>query len=199
MILFFGSLFVIYEAIQRILDPEPVVPEGMLGLAILGIIVNAVAAYRLSKNDGINPRMVMFHLLEDLLGWVAVLIVSIVLLFKPWYKLDSILSIFVSLIILRGVYKNLIRVGLIFLQRFPDDLELEKIKEEVMAFDLVEDMHAIKGWSIDDSTYYLRFHVRVPSEAQVGTVDQLKANIKKILESHNVVFSTIEFESSECE
>lgn len=199
MILFFGSLFVIYEAIQRILDPEPVVPEGMLGLAILGIIVNAVAAYRLSKNDGINPRMVMFHLLEDLLGWVAVLIVSIVLLFKPWYNLDSILSIFVSLIILRGVYKNLIRVGLIFLQRFPDDLELEKIKEEVMAFDLVEDMHAIKGWSIDDSTYYLRFHVRVPSETQVGTVDQLKANIKKILESHNVVFSTIEFESSECE
>ncbi len=195
VILLVGSIFVIYEASQRIMAPEEVSPEGMLGLAILGILVNSFAAYRLSKDDGMNTKMVMFHLLEDLLGWVAVLIVSIVLLFKPWYVLDSILSILISLVILRGVYKNLMKVGLIFLQKFPDELEFEQLKNEVMELELVNDIHAVKGWSIDDTTYYLRFHVLVPEETKIGAVDSLKVRIKEILKKYNVTYSTIEFES----
>ena len=172
--------------------------EGMLGLAIIGIIVNSVAAYRLSKDEGINTKMVMYHLLEDLFGWIAVFIVSIILLFKPWYMLDSILSILISLIILRGVYKNLIKVGMIFLQKFPDNLELEKIKEKILEFNLVEDIHAIKGWSIDDETYYLRFHIRVPEDTIIKELDVLKSKIKRILYENNVKYSTIEFESTDC-
>lgn len=196
MILLIGSIFVIYEAIGRILNPEAVKPEGMLGLAILGIIVNAFAAYRLSKDEGLNAKMVMYHLLEDLFGWVAVLIVSIILLFKPWYQLDSILSILISLIILRGVYKNLLKVGMIFLQKFPDDLELAKIKDEVMRLELVDDIHAIKGLSMDDESFYLRFHIKVPNGTLIEDLDQLKERIKSILGSYNVEHSTIEFESS---
>ena len=196
VILLIGSVFVIYEASQRILSPEEVSPEGMLGLAVLGILVNSIAAYRLSKDDGMNTKMVMLHLLEDLFGWFAVLIVSIVLLFKPWYILDSILSILISLVILRGVYKNLIKVGLIFLQKFPDELELKKIKNEILRLDLINGIHAIKGWSIDDSTYYLRFHVLLPEDTKIVTIDKLKTEIKKILMKYNVNFSTIEFESN---
>lgn len=195
VILLLGSIFVIYEASQRILSPEKVSPEGMLGLAVLGILVNSFAAYKLSKDDGMNTKMVMYHLLEDLLGWVAVLVVSIVLLFKPWYVLDSILSILIALVILRGVYKNLIKVGLIFLQKFPDELEFEQLKNEVLNLDLVSDIHAVKGWSIDDTTFYLRFHVLVPEDTKISTVDSLKTKIKKILKSYNVTYSTIEFES----
>ncbi len=195
VILLLGSIFVIYEASLRIMSPEEVSPEGMLGLAILGILVNSFAAYKLSKDDGMNTKMVMFHLLEDLLGWVAVLTVSIVLLFKPWYVLDSILSILISLVILRGVYKNLMKVGLIFLQKFPDELEFEQLKKEVIELELVNDIHAVKGWSIDDTTYYLRFHVLLPEETNIGTVDSLKVKIKEILKKYNVAYSTIEFES----
>ena len=61
VILLLGSIFVIYEASQRIMSPEKVSPEGMLGLAILGILVNSFAAYRLSKDDSMNTKMVMFH------------------------------------------------------------------------------------------------------------------------------------------
>lgn len=145
--------------------------------------------------------MVMYHLLEDLFGWIAVFIVSIILLFKPWYMLDSILSILISLIILRGVYKNLIKVGMIFLQKFPDNLELGKIKETILEFNLVEDIHAIKGWSIDDETYYLRFHIRVPEDTLVKELDFLKPKIKNVLLENNVKYSTIEFESidDECD
>ena len=194
-ILLVGSIYVIYEAIQRVLSPEPVHAEGMLLLAILGIAVNGFAAYRLSKDDGINTKMVMYHLLEDLLGWIAVLIVSIVLMFKPWFILDSILSILISLLILRGVYKNLMKVSLIFLQRFPDDLELVQLKSEILEIDDVKDLHAIKGWSLDDTNFYLRFHVKMDGDTKLIDVDKVKQRIKDILLKHKVTSSTIEFES----
>lgn len=195
VILLSGSLYMIYEAINRIQVPEEVKPEGMLVLALLGIVVNSVAAYRLSKGEGINTKMIMYHLLEDILGWIAVFIVSIVLFFKPWFILDSILSILISLIILRGVYKNLLKVGVIFLQKFPDDLERAKFKEEIENLPLVKDLHAIKGWSIDDDNYYLRFHLKVPGKTTIEEIDLVKREIKKILRSYNVKYSTIEFES----
>ncbi len=198
VILLVGSLFVINEAILRILNPEVVKPEGMFWLAILGVVVNAFAAYKMSKNEGLNPKMVMFHLLEDLLGWIAVLIVSVILMFKPWYFLDSILSILISLIILRGVYKNLIKVGLIFLQRFPDEIELNRLTKEITKLDLVLDIHAVKGWSLDSETFYLRFHVKVPEDTVIKLLDELKIKIKEILKTYKVKSSTIEFESNDC-
>lgn len=194
-ILFTGSLYVIYEAIQRIMEPEVVKPDGMLYLALLGILVNSIAAYRLSKNSGLNSKMVMLHLLEDLLGWVAVLIVSIILLFKPWYILDSILSILVSAIILKGVYFNLLKVISIFLQKFPSELDLENLHSELSKIQNVKSVHAYKGWSIDSETYYLRFHVCVPEELKMKEVDQLKILIKKVLKEYKIEYSTIEFES----
>jgi len=198
IVLFGGSIFVISESIKRLMSPEPVIPEGMLALAILGILVNSFAAYRLSLDEGMNTKMVMFHLLEDLLGWVAVLIVSIVLLFKPWFILDSILSILISLIVLRGVYKNLIKVGFIFLQKFPDNLELKKLKVELEKNPLINEIHAVRGWSIDDTSFYLSFHIQVPADTTVQVLDKLKIVIKSILTNYNVKYSTIEFESGAC-
>lgn len=195
VILLAGSTFVIYEAIERIRDPQIVQPEGMIFLAFLGIAVNGFAAYRLSKEESSNVKMVMFHLLEDLLGWVAVLIVSLVLLYRPWFFLDSVLSIIISLIILKSVYKSMVKVIKIFLQRFPEDLDLKEMTDKISSFELVADIHAIKGWSIDDETYYLRFHIRVPPETQIQVLDKLKKEIKLILEDHQVKYSTIEFES----
>lgn len=195
IILILGSLFVLTEAVQRLAAPEEVMPEGMLALAVLGIIVNSLAAFRLSKEKGMNARMVTIHLLEDLLGWIAVLIVSIILLFKPWYVLDSILSILIALIILRTVYKNMLKVGMIFLQKFPDDLEIENLKSEILKIKYINNIHALKGWSIDESSYYLRFHVILPEETQMRMVDQIKSEIKEILKTYNVAYSTIEFET----
>jgi cobalt-zinc-cadmium efflux system protein len=199
IILLIGSIFVLIEATKRIVNPEVVKPEGMLWLAILGIVVNAIAAYRMSKNEGLNPRMVMLHLLEDLFGWVAVLFVSIILMYKPWYFLDSALSILISIIILRGVYKNLSKVISIFLQKFPDEINLEDLKEKLNHFELVKDIHAVKGLSLDGENFYLRFHIQVPSGTPIDLLDKLRAQLKEILISHNISSSTIEFEATHCE
>lgn len=199
VILLAGSIFVIYESVGRLFNPEPVKPEGMLGLAILGIAVNAIAAYRLSKEDGLNPKMVMYHLLEDILGWFAVLIVSLVLLFKPWYILDPILSILISLIILKGVYRALKKVFLILLQAFPDDLAVEDMVSEIKKLDMIQDIHAIKGWSLDEDNFYLRLHILLPGETTLSEVDKLKHKVRQVLERYKVSHSTIEFESQHCE
>ena len=195
VILLTGSIFVISEAIQRLLSPQVVKPDGMIALALLGIAVNGFAAYRLSKDEGVNVKMVMLHLLEDLLGWVAVLIVSIVLLYKPWYILDSILSILISIIILKGVYFNLKKVSKIFLQRFPEELNTPQLSQRIKELELVKDIHAIKGWSIDDESFYLRFHIRVPPETPIKVIDKTRDQIKLILKDYKVFYSTIEFES----
>lgn len=197
-ILFAGSIFVIYEAVGRLQSPEEVKAEGMVWLAILGIAVNSYAAWRLSKNSGVNMKMIMLHLLEDLLGWVAVLIVSIILLYKPWYVLDAVLSILISVVILRGVYKSLKKVFRILLQHFPLELEIDKLKNKIEAHSGVENIHEIKGWSLDDEHHYLRFHVKVSPNTNMSSIDQVKNDIKSILREYNVTYSTIEFESLEC-
>ena len=87
-------------------------------------------------------------------------------------------------------------MGLIFLQKFPDELELEQLKSEILDIELIEEIHALKGWSIDDTSYYLRFHVMVPEDTNIRMIDELKDKIKEILKKHNVTYSTLEFESS---
>jgi cobalt-zinc-cadmium efflux system protein len=193
LILLTGSLFIIVESIQRVISPEVVKPEGMIWLAILGIAVNSVAAYRMSNNEGVNARMVMLHLLEDLFGWVAVLGVSVILMFRPWYFLDSLLSILISVVVLRGVYKNLKKVFSIFLQKFPEEIDLSEIHMELNSFELVENIHSIKGFSFDGESFYLSLHIKVPEGSLIEQLDDLRFKIKNLLIKKNINYSSIEF------
>lgn len=199
LILLLGSTFIISEAVSRFQNPEPIHAEGVILLSLLGLAVNGFAAYRMSKNTGANSRMIMFHLLEDILGWCAVLIVSIVLIFKPWYFLDSVLSILIALIIINGVVKNLFRVSKIFLQVFPANLDREMIANEISSFEEVLDVHFIQGWSLDDSYFNLTLHVKVSSELQMKEVDDLRRKIEFFLKNKQVIYTTIQFEGSVCE
>ena len=167
----------------------------MLLIGFIGDNVYGLAANKLSKGEGLNQKMVMFHLLEDLLGWGAVIVVSVVLLFYPWYALDSILSILIALIILKGVYHNFIKVGSILLQKFPDELVVEEIVQQLNEIDGIIDVHAIRGWSIDDMNYSVSLHVVVASGTIIEELDEMKVKIKTSLENKRVRYSSIEFES----
>jgi cobalt-zinc-cadmium efflux system protein len=125
--------------------------------------------------------MVMLHLMEDILGWVAVLIVSVILYFKPWFILDSILSIIVSLLVLKGVYQGLKKVVTILMQAFPVGLSMENVKSELTKVKDVLDVHYIQGWSMDEEFHSLTFHVIVPDEKTVKELDAMKITIKSLL------------------
>ena len=120
LILVVGSVWVLSEAIPRLWDPEMPVTEGMIGLAILGIAVNGSAAYKLSGGSSMNEKVLNWHLLEDVLGWVAVLIVGIVLHFVHWPILDPLLSVLFTLFILFNVVRYVIDTTKLFLQGNPD-------------------------------------------------------------------------------
>ena len=198
LILLIGSTFIIREAVVRFQNPEPIHAPGVILLALLGLGVNGFAAYRMSKNSGLNSRMIMLHLLEDILGWCAVLLVSIVLLFKPWYFLDSLLSILIALIIINGVVKNLYNVSKIFLQAFPESLSREEIIKDLLTFDNVLDIHFIQGWSLDESNFNLTLHVKVSSNMLMKDVDILRKKIEVFLREKHIQFTTIQFEGDDC-
>jgi cobalt-zinc-cadmium efflux system protein len=196
LILLAGSLFIIIEAIDRLQSPEVVDPKGMFWLALLGIAVNSVAAYRLSKSEGINQKMVTLHLLEDLFGWFAVLVVSIVLQFKPWFILDSLLSIFISHVILRGFYKSMKKIVRMLLQKFPEQISIEEIEKDLLKFEKILDGHSVRGWEIDDSFSSVTLHILVPGDMIMKDVDILKDKINEYLENKKVKYTNIQFESN---
>lgn len=198
IILLVGSIFIIGESIKRFQSPEPVHAQGVIFFAFLGLAVNGFAAFRMSKNSGLNSKMIMFHLLEDILGWCAVLVVSIVLLFKPWYFLDSVLSIMIALIIINGVIKTLLNAHKIFLQAFPENINRGAIVKELTSFEHVLDVHFIQGWSVDESNSSLTLHVKVSSELKMKEVDALRLKIESFLRNNHVIYTTIQFEGSEC-
>lgn len=198
LILLAGSVYVLVDAVQRLQSPEPVHAPGMAGLAVLGILVNFAAAWRMRGDEGLNSKMISLHLLEDMLGWAAVLVVSLILMVYPWYFLDSALSIVIAVIILKGVYQNLLNIGAIFLQKFPEGLAADEIRETVMKFPHVEDVHLIKGWSIDESKFNLSLHVRVGMDTNMGQLDELRHRVESFLKQKNVLEVTIQFEGREC-
>lgn len=198
LILLGGSVYVLIDSIHRLQHPETVYAPGMIGLAVVGIMVNTYAALKLRKESGLNTKMISLHLLEDVLSWVAVLVVSSVLLFRPWFFLDSVLSILISLLILKGVYKNLINIGLIFLQKFPDGLDVDEIRDAIMRLPNVEDVHLIKGWSIDESKFNLSLHIRVQLDASIAQLDLLRKKVEEYLGGKDVLEITIQFEGSDC-
>ncbi len=196
LVLVSGSVFIITEAVQRILHPEEVMPEGMLPLAILGVGVNLVAAIRLKKEGGdhLNQRVIMLHLLEDVLGWIAVLIVSIVLFFADIPVLDPVLSLVITLFVLTRVFPRLMESLRVFLQYSPGNLELDQIRGTIRESSGVSEVHDTHLWSMDGRDHIFSAHVVLKENMNLAEVEKIKQDIKKKLESLGINHSTIEFE-----
>lgn len=200
LVLVAGSIWVLSEAIPRLADPVMPVTEGMLGLAILGVAVNGYAAFRLSGGKSLNERVLNWHLLEDVLGWVAVLIVAIVLQFFDWPILDPLLSIVFTLFILFNVFKNLWATAKIFLQAAPDKKMHGEIRDTLLAVDGVNDVHHQHLWSLDGERHVLTVHIVPRSLIDISDYKNLKQILLKALAPFELAHTTIEieFEEEDC-
>ena len=134
IVLLVGSGFIIANAIPRLFSPEPINAKGMVILAIIGIIINGAAVIRLKKGTKISERVVSLHLLEDVLGWAAVLVVSIILLFADIPVLDPILSLLITAFVLKNVVQNFGQIINIFLQAIPEGYDIPKIDQKAWRF-----------------------------------------------------------------
>ncbi|ARN77705.1 cation transporter [Nonlabens spongiae] len=194
IILLAGSSYVIYEATQRILHPEHSDAQGMIIFAIIGVAVNSYGAWKVSKGKSMNERVVSLHLLEDVLGWVAVLVVAIVLYFYDNHYLDPALSLLITLYILYNVFKRLKETLFIFLQGIPKDVDLKTIKIKILALKNVASLHHTHLWSQEGENHVFTTHVKLKNISDFDQILTVKKEVKEILENYEFHHYTIETE-----
>jgi cobalt-zinc-cadmium efflux system protein len=197
IVLIIGSVFVVYSAINRLIYPEHSDANGMLFIAIIGILVNGYAAYKMSGGKSLNEKVVSWHLMEDVLGWVAVLIVAIVLQFKDIQYLDPLLSLLITIYILWGVFKRLKETLMVFLQAVPDEINLKEIEASILNIDKVKSIHETHIWSLEGEHHVFSTHVILEPMTSIENIDAIKAQIRTLIGVHHFEHITIETELNE--
>ena len=192
LILLFGSVMVIYNAANRIFNPVEINYNGMIIFAVIGTVVNFGAAYFTKDGDSLNQKAVNLHMLEDVLGWIVVLIGAVVMRFTDISIIDPIMSIAVALFICINAIKNLKRALDLFLEKTPHGISVEEIKEHVSEIEGVTDVHHIHIWSMDGHNNYASMHIVTEADAQ-----RVKAEIREELKEHGIGHVTLELESSD--
>ncbi len=201
LVLLIGSGIIIWESIGRIASPQQPNAEGMLWLAVLGVIVNGLAIIRLKKGHSLSERAVMLHMLEDVLGWIAVLIVSVVMLFVDWPVLDPLLSIGISCWVLFNVYRNLKATLKILMQEVPQDIDLQALTADVLGLEGVISLHDMHLWTLDGEHHVITLHVAVSGRETLQQVRLIKCKVREICARYGVAHATIELEeeNEQCE
>lgn len=194
VVLIGGSVYVIYEAVNRLVEPEYSDADGMIVFAIIGVGVNGYAAWKLSGGKTLNEKVVSWHLLEDVLGWAAVLVVAIILKFKQTPYLDPALSLFIAAYILYGVVKRLKETLVIFLQGVPDDMSIDKIETELIKIENVDSVHHTHIWSQEGEHHVFSTHLKLKNISNLKELLQIKNDIRKSLKSYHFSDCTVETE-----
>lgn len=197
ILLLISSLYILSEAVPRLFNPEHSNAEGMMFLAIVGIAVNSYAMIKLSGEDGVNARTVGLHLLEDVLGWVAVFIVATILLFKDIPVLDPILAILITLYILSSVIKNLKSTIGIFLQAAPENIDIDLISKKIQSINHVASVHHIHVWSLDGENTVFSAHLLADKNLSPAQYVELKQCVKDLIRDYGLHHSTVEIELPE--
>ena len=195
IILLTGSVVVIYNAIPRIRHPEEINHDAMIIFAIFGVIINGYAAYRTSHGEKHNEKAINLHMLEDVFGWIAVLIGSIFIKIYNLTIIDPILSILITIYILFHVYKYIKEVFDIFMEKVPDNININDIKKNVEEkFEMIKNIHHIHVWSLDGVNNYMTLHVELNEDINKDDLIKLKQDIKKELNKTGINHVTLEFD-----
>ena len=195
LILLVGSVFVIGNALVRLFHPTPIHYDGMILFAVVGVCVNAGAAFFTRDGDSLNQRAVNLHMLEDVLGWVVVLIGAVIMRFTDISLIDPLLSIGVAAFILFHTIGNLKEILDIFLEKIPTGIDRAAIVEQLCALDGITDVHHIHLWSMDGQHNCATMHLVVEDYSS-----DLKRLARDVLRAQGIAHATLELElaSEQC-
>ncbi len=189
VILLCGSVLIIVNAVKRIIDPTAINYNSMIVLAIIGVVVNFIAAYVTHGGGSLNQKAVNLHMLEDVLSWIVVLIGAIVMRFTDFALIDPIMSVAVAVFVLYNALKNLKSVLDIFLLKTPDSISVDSLRQSVKQIEGVIDVHHIHIWSSDGENMYATMHIVCKEYNK-----QIKHTARHLLEEQRIICSTIEIE-----
>lgn len=192
LILLFGSLAVIVNAINRIFNPQEINYNGMIIFAIVGVIVNFIAAYFTRDGESINQKAVNLHMLEDVLGWCVILVGAIVMHFTDFSIIDPIMSVAVAIFIIINTVRHLKEILDLFLEKTPEGISVSEIKKHLCEIDGVIDVHHIHIRSMDGFHVYATMHVVTNDNPR-----EIKEKVRHELSEHGIVHATLELEDEE--
>ena len=196
--LFAIVVWIIAEAIGRLANPDPIEPNLMLWVAAAGLAVNIVAFAVLhgADRDNLNVRGALLHVAGDLLGSIAAIVGAIVIMYTGWLQVDPILSVLVSLIILRSAWSLTFESAHILLEGAPHNLDLDKVTHDLEHIEGVVDIHHAHLWSLDGRRSMMTMHARIKDTAAGPAV---VARIKALLHDRYAIdHATIEIEGDDC-
>lgn len=195
-VIFASSSFIIFKSVNSLLsDQKEVHTLGMMGLAILGVIVNSVMVMRLKKGHSASEKIITWHFIEDCLGWIAVLIGAMIIRFTGWTAIDAILGILLALFVVWNVTRNLNSVVQVLLQGRPLGFDEGEFKNKVMSLPGVIGVHDIHAWSLDGIEHILSFHLQVKDSVSGAGLADLKKQCRQIVGTIGKFHATIETES----
>ena len=194
IILIIGSLYVITEAVGRILEPEHTDAKGMIFFAVIGVLVNGYAAWKLSSGKTMNEKVASWHLVEDVLGWVAVPVVGIILKFKDIHYRDPALSLLITIYILWNVFIRLKQTLFIFLQGVPEELDINEIESKILNIDFVNSIHHMHIWSLEGEHNVFTAHIKIDDNSNLNNFKKVKFDVKDILKEYKFEHYTVEVE-----
>lgn len=189
LILLFGSVAVVYNAVGRLITPQPIHYDGMILFAVVGVCVNFCAAFFTREGDSLNQKAVNLHMLEDVLGWAVVLVGAIIMRFTDILWLDPVMSIGVAVFIFVNAIGNLKEAIDLFLEKAPHNIAVEEIKAHIQETEGVLDVHHIHIWSMDGHNHYATMHI-----VARGDHHAIKEAVREELREHGIGHVTLELE-----
>ena len=185
------AFIILYEAIPRLFAPEGVDAGGMLIVAIVGIMFKSISVYRLHDGETFNEKAILFHQLGDVFEWVAILLLSLVLMFWDGApSLDPFISICIALWLIFNLGRNLYKSFEVLLQKTPDHFDVNKFKESVLNIDGIESFDDFHVWSLDGIDSVLTLKVSIDDW---NNQERIKNDIYDIASKYHIVDITIEF------
>jgi cobalt-zinc-cadmium efflux system protein len=194
------SVFIVRAAVVRIMHPEPVKSPTLILMAVLGLVVNGAAVLLLRRDrHSLNIRAAMWHLLEDFLGWIAVLAGGIIIRLTGWYVVDPILSIAVSVFVLYGAYSIFRESASILIDSTPHDLDFDEVRGFITGFaPEIHGTHDLHIWTLGEGDRALMAHL-VVKDADVSSFHPLLSRLECALhDRYEISHVTFELECDAC-
>ena len=192
VILMTGSVLVILENITKLFHPQPVNDEGILWLGIIAVSINVLASLVVRKGKTKNESILSLHFLEDTLGWMAVILMAIVLRFTDWYILDPLLSLVISIFILSKAIPRFWSTLKIFLDAVPEGVDIKQVKSDLEQLDHVASINQLNLWTMDGLEKNAIVHVCLK---EIEQMEVCKESIRTLLKNYGFQNITIEVDA----
>ena len=192
------SVIILFEAVQRLINPVPVSANTVIYLAIAGILANGISVLfiRHDSHENMNMRSVYLHLFGDMLTSVAVLLGGLAMKYLQWYWTDSVFSIAIAIYLLYmswGILRSSLRI---MMQFTPEEVDIQKIAKGIENIAGVKNTHHVHVWQINEHDLMFEAHVDMAEDIKVSDFEAILKEIRQLLKRHGISHSTIQPEFS---